>query len=100
MRPSQDSIRERVFYIDLTGVTDRDALQERLCAALPMPAHYGRNLNALYDVLTENGAGWNLILYRSLALEHAQPKLFATLTRLLDEAAGETPGMRVRWFRG
>ena len=41
----------RVFTIDLAGVRSAAKLHDALAAALPLPAHYGRNLDALHDVL-------------------------------------------------
>ena len=54
---------EKVFYIDLSGVTTSDELQDLLVKELPLPDYYGKNLDALYDVLTENLQEWNIIFY-------------------------------------
>ncbi len=97
MKASQGSI-ERVFYIDLNEISTRDGFQQRIAAELPVPGHYGMNLDALYDILTENGAGWNLIFYGSSALRSREPKYFATVLRLCDEACAGTPGLRIRFF--
>lgn len=40
------------YTINLSGVNSRDALHDALEKALPLPEYYGRNLDALYDVLT------------------------------------------------
>ena len=98
MKASQGSI-EKVFYIDLNRAVSRDSFQDRITAELPVPDHYGRNLDALYDILTEMGAGWNLIFYGSSALKDREPKYFATVLRLCDEACAETPGLKIRFFR-
>lgn len=98
MKASQGSIK-RVFYIDLNEVLTRDGFQERIAAELPVPDHYGRNLDALFDILTEAGAGWDLIFYGSSVLKSREPKYFATVLRLCDEACAETPGLRIRFFR-
>ena len=39
------------YVIDLAGVTARKELHERIEAALPVPEWYGKNLDALHDVL-------------------------------------------------
>ena len=52
---------KKEFVIDLSGAHDAAALHTALAAGLPMPAHYGRNLDALFDVLTEYGAGWRIV---------------------------------------
>ena len=54
---------EQVFYIDLKNITSKEALHELLAKELSLPEHYGRNLDALHDVLTEPGDNWNLIFY-------------------------------------
>ncbi len=41
------------YVIDLTGVTSREELHDRIEEALPLPGYYGRNLDALYDALQE-----------------------------------------------
>ena len=44
---------EKEYIIDLTGTEDRAQLHDRIEQGLPLPEWYGRNLDALYDVLTE-----------------------------------------------
>ena len=55
-------MEEREFIIDLEGAGSEDEIQERIEEALPLPDYYGENLDALYDVLTEYGNGWHIIL--------------------------------------
>ena len=92
MQHSQSSIRE-IFYIDLTGAERPADVQDCLCRELPLPDCYGKNLDALYDVLTSTGAGWDLIFCRCARLRAGQPAYFKTLQRLCDEA-----GVRARFF--
>ena len=49
------------FVVDLAGVRDADDMHDALAARLPLPAYYGRNLDALYDVLTEFGGDWRIV---------------------------------------
>lgn len=49
------------FVVELQGVDTAEALHAALAAQLPLPAHYGRNLDAFYDVLTECGANWRIV---------------------------------------
>ena len=51
----------QAFIVDLAGVHDAESLHDALAAQLPLPAHYGRNLDAFYDVLTEYGANWRIV---------------------------------------
>ena len=41
------------YVIDFSEIADRNALHTRLKHALELPEYYGRNLDALYDCLTE-----------------------------------------------
>ena len=50
------------FIIDLEGAGSEEEVQERIMEALPLPDYYGENLDALYDVLTEYGDGWHIIV--------------------------------------
>ena len=54
---------EQVFYIDLKAATTKEKIHEAIAKELPLPDYYGGNLDALYDVLTEEGEGWNIIFY-------------------------------------
>ncbi len=54
---------EQVFYIDLKGISTKEELHALLRKELSLPEYYGDNLDAFYDVLTEQGEGWNLIFY-------------------------------------
>ncbi|MBR3146879.1 MAG: barstar family protein [Eubacterium sp.] len=53
---------EDEYIIDLAGVETEEDVQDRLMESLPLPDYYGGNLDALYDVLTEMGDGWHLII--------------------------------------
>ncbi len=45
----------KTYRIDCSRLTDREAAHDHLAQALELPAYYGRNLDALYDCLTELG---------------------------------------------
>ncbi|MCR5093184.1 MAG: barstar family protein [Lachnospiraceae bacterium] len=98
MQRSHSSTRE-IFYIDLTGADTPAAVQECLCRELPLPEYYGKNLDAFYDVLTSQGGDWELIFFRCVLLKARQPRYLQTLERLCREAAEETPGLIVKFFR-
>lgn len=57
------------YIVDLEGVGTEEDVQERLMESLPLPDYYGRNLDALYDVLTEIGDGWHIIIVNSLDVD-------------------------------
>lgn len=84
-------MRRRRYTIDLTPLADAPAdLHKLLRANLPLPDHYGDNLDALYDVLTEFGAAWTLV-FRGVPPPG--------LRTVCDDAAAATPGLVVRWIR-
>ncbi len=43
----------RQIVIDLKGLRNRQAMLERIATALGFPGHFGHNLDALYDCLTD-----------------------------------------------
>ena len=53
----------KTFYLDLKGVTTREELHDRIQKELPLPEWYGRNLDALHDILTDEGRDWSLVFY-------------------------------------
>ena len=52
--------KETTYEIDLNGIFSVEELQELLREKLPLPAYYGGTLDALYDVLTDEGMNWNM----------------------------------------
>ena len=78
------------FVVELQGVDTAEALHAALAAQLPLPAHYGRNLDAFYDVLTECGANWRI------AFRHAGAAA-AGLRQVCADAASEGAGVEI-WF--
>ena len=79
--------RER-FVVELQGVGTAEALHAALVAQLPLPAHYGRNLDAFYDVLTEYGANWRI------AFRHAGAAA-AGLRQVCADVAAEGTGVEI-----
>lgn len=88
---------ERVFYIDLMEVTTKEEFQDLIATELPVPEHYGKNLDALHDVLTESGDGWNIIFYNTTRAARLLGKYYDTLCRLADEACEEAD-IKIRFY--
>ena len=76
------------FAIDLKDVADAGALQDALAANLPLPPDYGRNLDALYDVLTEYGTNWRIV-FQNVG------RAVASLRAVCRDAVAGTPGLEV-----
>ncbi len=78
----------QTFSIDLADVTTAAQLHDTLASSLPLPQHYGRNLDAFYDVLTEFGTGWKIIFH------HAGPAA-AALRSVCADAMLDTPSLEI-----
>ena len=83
------------FTIDLAGVSTPAELHRRIRAALPCPAWYGDNLDALYDLLTDQGSGWHITFLHTAETESLLPAYMASLQRLCIRAMAETPGLQI-----
>lgn len=80
--------RKRRFVVDLAGVRSAARLHSVLAEKLPLPEWYGRNLDALYDVLTEFGSNWNIV-FRNVGAS------LKGLRSVCEDAASETPGLSI-----
>ncbi len=107
---------EQVFYIDLNGISTREEFHALLRKELPLPEYYGDNLDAFYDVLTEKGAGWNLIFYNrakvvegNITAENADNSGHTSITsditnyitrfeKLCKRAVSECDNLKIRFF--
>ena len=108
---------EKVFYLDLKDVKTKTDLHELLSRELPLPDYYGNNLDALYDVLTEEGEGWNLIFYNlptntgadsaaTIAAPGKEPtspqddldKYLSKLKKLCARAVSECDNLQIRFY--
>ena len=89
---------ERVFYIDLSDVTTKEQFHATLAKELPLPEHYGNNLDALYDVLTEDAHDLNIIFYNTSAMEKEIPDYLDKLKKLSRRAQAEEDSLRIRFY--
>ena len=75
--------------LDASRVTDRPSLHAELRSALELPDYYGRNLDALYDCLTDIFEPVTLLIVDADRLEPAlgdyADKLIATLKDAAEE---------------
>ncbi len=87
MKKDNASMRRR-FVVDLAGVRSAARLHAALAAQLPLPQHYGRNLDAFYDVLTEFGGNWSIVFRNAGAAAEG-------LRTVCADAMAETPGLDI-----
>ena len=79
------------LIIDGSALPEAAAVHDLFTRALDLPEWYGRNLDALYDVLSERGEPLRLLVRNREALaEYAED-----LLRTLAEAAAENPALEL-----
>ncbi len=83
------------FEVDLSGVASREEFHKRICQTLPCPSYYGDNLDALYDVLTENSEPWEISFTNLETMEQQLPGYLAALREMCEDATGEKTGLQV-----
>jgi len=81
----------RTIVLDGNEMLTRPALHDYLAARLSLPAHYGRNLDALADCLSDMGRATLLVLYQQEKMLAALGEYGATLLAVLRSAAEENP---------
>ena len=77
------------------AMTDRVSALSHLAERLELPTYYGRNLDALYDVLTEIGEETEIILTDPAAVVEQMGKYGEALLATMQEAAEENPRLIV-----
>lgn len=70
--------------VDLSDVRTMEAFHEAIAATLAFPDYYGRNLDALWDCLTDDWPGL-LILRGWSAFEAGLPSFATSVRAVLDE---------------
>lgn len=80
-----------ICILDGREIRDREALHDVLAASLGLPDWYGRNLDALYDCLTETGEEAEICLRNEDVLREHLGKYADALIRVMGAAAGENP---------
>ena len=80
--------RRKSFTVDLAGIRSAARLHAALVEQLPLPEHYGRNHEALHDVLTEYGSRWKITFRNAGAVTRG-------LRAVCADAMAETPGLVV-----
>ena len=85
----------RTITLDLERMTSVTALHKYLHSALALPAHYGANLDALYDCLTEIAAPTQLIVPADITDNEKLGWYGEQLLQVLQDAAEENENLQV-----
>ena len=81
------------YRIDLSKISTKKEFHDKIEEVLPCPDYYGRNLDALYDILTESAQERKLIFCGCAVFRERMPGYMAALEELCMEAAEEQPGL-------
>ncbi len=84
-----------MVFLDGRLMTDKKAVHDRLAAQLRLPLWYGRNLDALYDVLTGEIPPVHLVLIHGRDLKNHLGSYGESLIQTLQDAADAVPGMKL-----
>lgn len=79
------------ILLDGRTLSGLEEVHDRFARALDLPDYYGRNLDALFDCLTEPGACVTVRLLHREDLEDRLGRRGRALVRLLRRAAAENP---------
>lgn len=88
---------DREYIIELRGVDSRGELHERIAQVLPLPDWYGRNLDALYDMLTEPrfGDGCVIRFTGCEELREHMPRYLMAMKQMCSAAEEANSGLTV-----
>lgn len=79
-------------------MTNRDAVHDQLSEQIPLPAYYGRNLDALYDALTDLQQPLELMVMHCFEMEVQLGSYAQALISTLKDAAKENPYFSVSFY--
>ena len=85
----------RTITLDLERMTSVPALHKYLRSALALPAHYGANLDALYDCLTEIAEPTQIIVPADITDNEKLGWYGEQLLQVLQDAAEENENLQV-----
>lgn len=88
-------MRKLTFYCP--AIESREQLHRAFAEALAFPDYYGKNLDALYDCLTDLFVDTKIVLVDAGALTARMGVYGARVVRLLVDAAAENPRLHLRF---
>lgn len=84
------------LLLDGRAIADRESLHDVLQQELSLPQYYGRNLDALHDLLEERAEDTEITLIHAEALRQTLGCYGEKLLAVLHQAAVENPHLRIR----
>jgi len=84
----------KTIVLDGLYMNSREATHDSLAWRLQLPPYYGRNLDALHDLLTEPGEPTQIILYRGERMLQSLGDYGRALLSVLRDAAEESATLR------
>ena len=87
----------KTVFLDGRQMQTRQAAHDHLAKQLELPAYYGRNLDALYDLLTDRVGPTGLVVKNQDVLLTALGKYGAALCKTLEDAARNNPWLEVEF---
>lgn len=82
-----------IIMLDGKAMTDRPSTHSHLAEKLDLPSYYGRNLDALYDVLSEMVG--EIVLVEPAAVIENLGKYGEALLSTMQEAAEDNPNLTI-----
>lgn len=86
----------KTIYIDFTDIGDYEDFYAQLKEKLPLPEHFGENLDALYDVLTGDLEMPLHLEFVNMAVD--QLEIFEDLLTTLEDAEEELEDFTFTYF--
>ena len=81
----------KIAILNGTTIDSRESLHAALAEQLAFPAYYGRNLDALYDLLGESSESVCIILRNASALQEALGGYYTALCGMLTDLSTWQP---------
>ena len=81
--------------LDGRQMTDRETAHTYLAEQLQFPSYYGRNLDALYDLLTERGEPLEILFTHTEQMKEQMGSYGSTLLHTMMEAENDNLALTV-----
>ena len=89
--------RKQIYRLDAAAMTDEKVLHEYLRVQLELPEYYGKNLDALYDLLTDITSDTKIILENQELLAERLGWYGRQLLRVLRDASEDNRYLTVEY---